>query len=530
MSTPTRRWLACTALLFGLALPFVAKPVHIDDANFLALARGARLDLWRPHDLPINWQGSTERAFDVLSNPPGIGWWLAPVAQAPELVQHLWMLAWVPLLAVGAWRLGRRFGGDGVAGVLLLGTAPAVLLASQSLTPDLPLLALCVAGMGGFVVAVDEDRTAAAAGWAMLAGCAALFRYSGVALLPLLLLYPLLAKRRPWPALAGLLPLALLLLHDLHAYGEPHLLAMVGFQSASTGAWDLFRKLVAALAMLGAAGVLPLIAVVGGRRALLPGLVGLGLGLGAAHASGLPIGAALWTAACAAAGAVVLAGPLLVPAPRQRRADLLFLLAWSMGGLCFLLALRFTAARYWLPFLPAVALLWLRLVPSRGVLAAAVGLQIVLGLALAVDDLAMARTGRDAAREVHARADQHAVHCEDGAGERVFAGHWGWQHYLERQGWRSLEDEERLRVGALLASSEISWPQQPEPGTCLELVWERSWAAGWPGPRVHTARGYANLHAFLVAGEPPVDSYVPWSFATDPRDHTALYRICEGIR
>lgn len=527
MSTPTRRWLACTALLLGLALPFVTKPVHIDDANFLALGRGARLDLWRPHDLPINWQGSTERAFDVLSNPPGIGWWLAPVAEASEAVLHLWMLAWLPLLAVGAWRLGRRFGGDGVAGVLLLGTAPVVLLASQSLTPDLPLLALTVAGLGGFVVAVDEDRRAAAAGWAMLAGCAALFRYSGVALVPLLLLYPLLVRRRLWPALAGLLPITGLLLHDLHAYGEIHLQAMTGFQSTGGGAWLLFRKLVAALAMLGAAGILPLIAVVGGRRALLPGLVGLGLGLGAAHASGLPLGAALWTAACAAGGAVVLLGPLLAPSARQHRADLVFLLAWALGGLCFLLALRFTAARYWLPFLPGVALLWLRLRPTRGLLAAAVGLQVVLGVAISVDDLAMARTGRDAAREVRARADQHAAQCELGAGERAFAGHWGWQHYLERAGWRSLEDEERLAVGALLATADTPWPQQPDPSTCLELVWERSFPAAWPGPRVHSAAGHANLHAFMVAGDPPVESYVPWTFVSEPREHAALYRVCE---
>ncbi len=527
MNPPTRRWLACVALLLGLVLPFLAKPVHVDDANFLALARGARADWWRPHDLPVNWQGSTERAFDVLSNPPGIGWWLAPVVDAPEPVLHLWMLAWVPLLALGAWRLGRRFGGDGVAGVLLLGTAPVTLLAAQGLTPDLPLLALVAAGMGGFLHAVDRDRSVAAAGWAVLAGCAVLFRYSGVALLPLLLLYPLLHGRRPWPALAGLVPLALLLLHDLHAYGQLHLLAMTGFQSTSTGGWSLLRKLVAALAMLGAAGVLPVVALQRWRGALLPGLVGLGLGLGAAHASGLPPGQALWTGACAAAGAAVLLGSLLTPGRGAARADSLFLLAWALGGLCFLLMLRFTAARYWLPFLPAVALAWLRLRPSRAVLAAAVGAQVALGLALSADDLAMARVGRAAALEVDARAAQHAVQCEPGTAERVLAGHWGWQHYLERLGWRSLEDEERLPVGALFATMDAPWPQQPHADTCLELVWERSYPAAWPGPRVHTAAGHANLHAFVVAGSPPVDSYAPWSLATDPRDHAALYRVCE---
>ena len=73
--TVLRAWLPYL-VVFGCLLPFLGKPVHIDDANFLRLAEGAQEDFWRPHDVLINWQGETERAFDVLSNPPGIAWWL----------------------------------------------------------------------------------------------------------------------------------------------------------------------------------------------------------------------------------------------------------------------------------------------------------------------------------------------------------------------------------------------------------------------------------------------------------------------
>ena len=530
MSSSPRRWLLSTALLLGLVLPFVGKPVHIDDANFLALARGARLDLWRPHAVTINWQGTTERAFDVLSNPPGIGWWLAPVLEAPEWVMHLWMLPWLLLATWGAQRLGRRFGGGGPEAVLLIGSSPVVLLAAQGLTPDLPLLAVILAGFGGFLPAVDRGAHRAAAGWAVVAGCALLFRYSGLCALPLLLLYPLLLRRPVWSALAGLLPLVLLSLHDLQAYGEIHLVAMGGFQSTSTSAWEVYRKGVAALAMLGAAGVLPFIALGGPWRGLAPGLVGAGLGLGAALASGLPVGPAAWTAACAGAGAVVLLGPHLAPSRRSDAGadghERLFLAAWALGGLLFLLTLRFTAARYWLPFLPAVSLAWLRLRPSRNQLILAVGLQVLLALGLSVDDYAMARVGRDAAVEVNARADAHAGH-RLGSGELVVAGHWGWQHYLEQRGWRSLEDEERLAPGALLATARTPWPQEPAAGACLELLWEHSYEDRWPGPRVHSAAGFANVHASMVAGRPPVETYVPWTLADDPREQIALYVACQ---
>ncbi len=530
MSSSLRPWLLSTALLLGLVLPFAGKPVHIDDANFLLLARGARLDLWRPHAVPVNWQGSTERAFDVLSNPPGIGWWLAPVQASPEWLMHLWMLPWLLLATWGAYRLGRRFGGDGAAGVLLIGTAPVALLAAQALTPDLPLLALTMVGLGGYLPAVDGSRPRAAAGWALVAGSAVMFRYSGLCLLPLLLLYPLLVRRSWWPALAGGVPIALLLLHDLHAYGQLHLLAMGSFQATSTGGWELYRKLVAALAMLGAAGVLPFVALAGSWRGQLTALLGLALGITAAVVSGLSVSATLWTGACAAAGAVVLLGHHLAPSRRSEPGadgrERLFLAAWALGGLAFLLALRFTAARYWLPFLPAVALAWLRLRPSRNQLILAVGVQVLVALGLSVDDFAMARVGRDAAVEVAARSLDAAA-GPPGSTLRVFAGHWGWQHYLEAQGWRSLEDEERLPPGALLAVADSPWPQEPADGSCLELLWERSFEDRFPGPRVHTAAGFANLHASVVAGQPPVPTYAPWTLASDPRDHVALYRICD---
>ncbi len=519
-----RRPLLVALLLGGLVLPFLGKPVHIDDANFLMLARGARLDAWRPHEIPVNWQGSTERAFEVLSNPPGIAWWLAPVAEAPELALHLWMLPWLVLLAWGCWRLGRRFGGGGLDALLLLASAPMVVLAMGALTPDLPLLALCVAGLGGFIMAVDQERAGAAALWALVAGLATWFRYSGVALLPLLFLYPLLQRRRPWPALAGLAPLAALLLHDLHAYGELHLLAMTGFQSVSDGGRDLFRKLVAALAVLGGAGLLPVLALRGGRAALGGAVTGGLLGGAAAGLSALPPSAAVVTVIFCAAGGAVLAGPLVglglgSSQPADERADALFLLAWAWGGLLFLLCLRFTAARYWLPFLPAVVLGWTRSRPPRPWLLAALGVQVLVALGLAVDDYAMAVAGRQAAADVHAAAGPASE-------ERVFAGHWGWQHYLEAAGWRPLEDEETLAPGALLAVARQPWPQQLHGSVCLEQVWEREYPDRWPGPRGHSESGRANLHAFVIAGTPPVEVYSPWSFASDPREHAVLYRVC----
>ncbi len=472
----------------GLVLPFVDKPVHIDDANFLRLAQGAASDPWRPHEVLINWQGQTERAFDVLSNPPGIAWWLAPVAEAPVIVQHLWMLPWLLLALWGAHELGKAVLGEGRNLGLLVATSPLVVLAGQALTPDLPLLACTLAGIGGFL-----NR---GSGWALVAGCAVLFRYSGLCLIPLMGLIGL-QRRRPG-ALLVVLPLLALVAHDLHAYGEVHLLAMGSFQSVANTPWELFRKGVAALAMLGGAGLLGLLAPRGWPGAV----VGACLGLLAAWLSGQAAFGAAMTVLCAASGGALVA-TLRWSSPTDR-----MLLAWGAGGLLFLLTLRFAAARYQLPFMAAFALAALRLKPPRRWIQATVALQVLLAVGLSWDDRAFARAQQDLAEEL---AD---------VGPGSFAGHWGWQHHLEEAGWTPLEEDGQAQ--SVHAEAMAPWPQQPDPAQSCELVRELSAPDTFWGPRTHSSR--ANLHAYVVAGDPPVETYAPWAFSSEPYDRVRLWR------
>lgn len=517
------------AVLLGLVLPFAGKPVHIDDANFLVLARGAAADPWRPHAVDVNWQGTMERAFDVLSNPPGIGWWLAPVAHAPVWAQHLWMLPWLLLAWWGAWVLAERFSGRPAAGTLLLLGAPASVLAAQALTPDLPLLACTLAGMAGLVR--GEPRALAARWpWAVLVGCAGLFRYSGLALVAVVLAWPLVQRGRAglraafMLGTAALLPSLLLALHDVLAYGQPHVLAMTGFQGTADTPREVFHKMAAALAMLGGALALPVLC----WSRLTPTLVGLVAGclVGgfAASLSDHSQGAALATLAFCSAGGAVLGG--CVPerdapeAPRRWDRDAVFLLLWVGLGLLFLLKLRFTAARYWLPFFAPAVLLPLRMAKPRP-LALAIPLTLLVTALLSVDDLRLAQAQLDLARRVHATAER-----EGGPG--LFAGHWGWQHHLEARGWTPLEDDAPIPPGVLLATSEVAWPQE-HAESCLVFL-DQATADG-PGllwPRVHSRTGAANLHASMIAGRPPVESYAPWTWSSDPYDTATLWRGCRG--
>ncbi len=489
-----RALLLLLAGLVAVQLPWLGRPVHYDEANFLVLARGAAADPWRPHEVRINWQGVEERAFDVLSNPPGIAWWLAPLDGAPVALLRAWMLPWLALALWGAWRLGARFLNDPVRGALLLLTAPIALLATPSLLPDAPLYALALAGVAGFVDATDRGRS----GWpsALLTGCAALFRYSGLALAPLLVLYALLRRRSPLPAAAALVPPALLALHDLHAYGAVHLFAMGRFQSVANTPLDVAHKAVAALCMLGGVGVLPLFPW---GRAALGGAV---LGAVAASPWGWAGGAfgALGGAALGAA----------VGGEGAARRDRAFLLAWALGGLLFLLTLRFTAARYWLPFLPGVLLA----VPTWRWPRALIAAQLGLGVLLAADE-------RNSARAQEELAQQVAT-----IGTGVFTGHWGWQWALEQRGWRPIDEGTRPAAGTLVAVPREAWPQSVEM-TCARVVWEGAARPPFPWlPRGYSSRGRANLHASWIVGPPggaPIRTVAPFTFANDAYERV---RVC----
>ncbi|MGB0637970.1 MAG: hypothetical protein ACPGTU_01475 [Myxococcota bacterium] len=496
-------------VLLGMALPFSNKPVHVDDANFLAMARHAAVDPWRPHDFLINWQGTTEPAFDVLSNPPGIAWWLAPVANGSIISMHLWMLPWLILAGWGAQKLGNAVAGRPHSAALLLCGAPIAMIATQALTPDLPLLACVLAGMAGLLHKGSKDWSNKWP-WALLLGVGAVFRYSGAAMIPLVGLWPWMhGERRAAIQLMAVasLPLALLMLHDVFAYESIHILAMTGFQSVSNTPGDIGHKAVASVAALGGAAVLPILCWNHPKRAILGLVVGAMIGALAADLVGQLPAPSLATILFSAAGGATLSA---VIRPKDRLDQ--FLLAWCAIGLVFLISLRFSASRYWIPFFAPLVLIPLRYAAKPLILAASI-LTLLLGFALSMDDLDLAHTQQRAAE----KAMLHPA-------ER-FAGHWGFQHHLETNGWTPVEDDELLGKQELVAISRNAWPQSTS-NTCWEWMEVTPFSDPRPGLRVLTYAGGANLHGNMLSGIPPARVFAPWSVANDAMEHLTIRRAC----
>lgn len=486
-------------LSIGLGILFLSKPVHLDETNFLALLQG---DFWSPHNIRINWQGKEEFAFDVLSNPPGIAWWLWLVKDQPVFLLRLWMLPWTALCAWGAWNLGEYFVNRGASCSLLVIASPIFFLSNGSLMPDMPLMGCVIGGFGGLVY--SERRSWC---WAFLIGLGFLFRYSAITMIPLVFLWGVIhrgTRTGIWYAMWSLLPVLFLCFHDILVYQKWHFIEMFAFQSVDRSLWDILRKLSSALAMLAGGCCLPILCRTN------DGWIGAGVGvvIGAVMValsdfSGWVAG---WSIFWIAAGGGVIANGVRVSKPKK-----VFLLVWLVGGLIFLVLLRFVATRYWAPFFIPAILLGVEHAKAWQI-RLTILCSFVLGLGLAADDFELAKAQRDLAWVVG--------HDKTG----VFAGHWGWQYYMEDQGWKAIDDDSIIPNGVYFASSAISWPQEPSV-SCLEQQEVYSIADKWPGPRVHTASGRGNFHSYVISGL--TETYAPWSWGDDPHDTVTLWVACQ---
>ncbi|MBL7224285.1 MAG: hypothetical protein ISS72_10565 [Candidatus Brocadiae bacterium] len=283
-----RAILVAVLLAVAVGAPFLGKAFHIDDTFVLRVSEQILKEPLRPFDTTINWGRGENSIFERTKNPPFLSYYLAPVAALfgySELALHGAMLVFLVMLAVGAGLLGRWFWVDEWWPMLFVMLSPAVVVSSNVMR-DVPAAGLATLGLALFLLGTDEDRRGLIASGAVLVGLASLTKYSSAALIPLLVLYPLL--RRKWrTALWALAPLALLGLWSAQnwwAHGVPHIVRL--FQQLAAGEQGFSRpwgeKLVAGLAVAGSAlFLIPAIVVAWLRRRAwmaLPLLVAAGAG------------------------------------------------------------------------------------------------------------------------------------------------------------------------------------------------------------------------------------------------------------
>lgn len=389
-----KQLLLLIALLLAIRIPFLNQAIQGDDDIYLKEAAHALVEPLQPANTKYVFRGDP---VDLRghSHPPGNAWPLAALiavsGSVKEVPFHAAYIAFSLIAVASMWSLARRFSPQPVWAALLFMAVPAFVVNGASLEADLPFLAFWMASCALFISGRLPLAAAAMA-------CSAMFAYQAVMLIPILAVYTWIFHRRSrvhWLVL--LVPIATIL------------------------AWQAWSR--------AASGTMPAAVLSGyftkyGFQKLQEKL-----------ASALMLAIHSW----------FIVFPALVPPAailawrRRREPETAFLLAWITLYFAGAAAMFFAgSARYLLPMAAPVALLASRL--HRRWCAAGFGLQMALSLGLA------------AANYQHWDAYRTFI---PGQPRMWVNGEWGLRHYLEEGGALPLEENQPLRAGDFIVTSEL---------------------------------------------------------------------------
>ena len=469
---------ACLLLL----LPFINKPVSLDDPLYIWAARQIAVHPLDFYGFQANWEGSLRPMWGFFQNPPLVSFFIATVGRftgwnLPAL--HTAFAVIAMLTMIGVYLLAVELCDRPLFATLLALICPAFCVSATSLMCDVPMLCFWTWAVVFWIRGCGRSAM-----WLPVAGIttavAILTKYSGMNVIPLLIVYAAMhratGKNRIIQVLSLLIPVAALYGFERFTsirYGRGAISNATTFsvdQSIRQHATITLRTLDS-FAYLGggmlAAGIV-MIAAMG--RMTISIFTGLALLLACVghlilhHANGwlvyAPIAAAAGIApvsdgkpvwlfdlqfgVLAAIGIAVVFFCVLNyfrSDTRPIRAQSLFLSLWIAGVFVFAGYLNWKInTRTLLPMLPAVCILAARVISlgRRPVITLSVALSAIgagiMAVFIVFGDYQIAVANRNAATKLvppHAKLREHPV---------WFCGHWGFQYYMQEYGARPLDE------------------------------------------------------------------------------------------
>jgi hypothetical protein len=214
-----------TAIVLAATIPFVTKPLHIDDAADLQYVDQVRSRPSDPYGFRLDWDEGPHSAYENYHPPLKYYYhalWLQ-VFPRSEWSLHVSYLPFVAITAVSVMWLAQRFRCPPLTLTALWMLGPGY-LPGQNAMLDVPVMALGLAATALFIRAVDRDRLGQVVLSGVLLGVALLTKYSAVVYLPVWAVYVALYGRiGHWVGpLAALVVIGVWCVATAFRYGSPH--------------------------------------------------------------------------------------------------------------------------------------------------------------------------------------------------------------------------------------------------------------------------------------------------------------------
>jgi 4-amino-4-deoxy-L-arabinose transferase-like glycosyltransferase len=463
--------------------PFVNKAFHIDDPMFIWPAKHIQAHPADFYGFTVNWYGYEQPMTKVQYNPPATCYYIALIGVLfgwSEIALHMAFLLPAVAVALGTYYLARQFCSQPTLAALAVVLTPAFLVSSTNIMCDMMMLSLWVWAAILWVQGIKANRQLNLFLAAVLMAVCVLTKFSGIYIALLAFIYSLTQRRKlgTW-TLFLLIPVMTLVGYQLATralYGHGLLWGAVPLaaQTKWVGSKELFSKGLTGLAFIGGGIVTALfyIPLLWSRRVLGAGFVITILiifaltfvakigGFSTHDTDGVRWGSLIQLGLMVAAG-VSLLGVGALDFWKCRDADSLLLLLWVFGNFIFASFITWTInVRYILPIAPAGSILLMRQVERRFTppLTEGRGKQArknwrlawplvpaaILTLSLCWADYTWANTARDAANSIHKK-------FESWPGNIWFQGHWGFQYYMEDNGYKAYDfKNQEVKVGDII--------------------------------------------------------------------------------
>ncbi len=433
-------------------VPFIAKPLNVDDPLFVWAAQGIRQHPFDFYGSPVNWYGWADSMSGVMKNPPLAAYYIAAASLVTgwsEVGLHLAFLLPAIGTVLGTYAIARRLCQRPAWVAMATLLTPVFMVSAATVMCDMLMLCLFVWAIELWMRGIDKS----AAGYLMASGLlitlSALTKYFALSLIPLLLVYAVASGRRrrmtaPLLALVGpAIAMAVYQWTTRRLYGRGLLLDAAAYASGwhPADVTSFYAHGLIALVFVGgcAIGVAclsfstfrPVLWI----SILLTAFAASWASVNIAHLglSALTVDAAArWRlvvhlAVFSAAGIAL----LLVTfreLKRWRDSNSLLICLWVMGTFVFVAFFNWTInGRTILPMVPALAIVIARQfdrMPDRRAVAYARWALLVPAAAVALmvtsADQDWAQAAKDAARTTAERFGH-------GGGHLWFQGHWGFQ-------------------------------------------------------------------------------------------------------
>ena len=460
--------------------PFLNKAFHIDDPLFLWIAQQVSQHPGDPYGFSLNWYETAQPMFSVMQNPPLSSYYMALAATFlgwSEPAMHGAFLVPAVAATLGTFFLARRLCDSPLLAALLTLFTPVFLVSATGVMCDVWLLALWVWSVESWLRGLERHSYRFLLLASVLAAAAALTKYFGASLVPLLAAYTLVRDRRfTYRLLFLLIPVAVIIMYEVMTkakYGEGLFSnAMIySWKARTSGEKQLFAQFIIGLSFTGGC-LFPAVFYVPflkSRRVLMSGLaifvallLLLYFGIGRALETGSAITAPEALFATIGIGILALA---VTDVAQRRTADSVLLSLWVIGTFFFAAIMNWSiTARTLLPMAPAVMILLLRRFntsqASNGrtlwwpLLPAA-----LVSLLVTTADYKVANTARLASSYFQKRFQTEP-------GTVWFEGHWGFQYYMEQWRAKPVDQNERGIVSGDLViipvnNTNISLPATP---------------------------------------------------------------------